>query len=95
MGLIAVAGMTWSEDFPVTPGALQTEHSDLTGVYYDDADMYLTVLNPHSMGKPLVYSTYIGGEGRDAAEDLALRSFLKITLVGLSQSDDFPVTDNA
>ncbi|MHC4536969.1 MAG: hypothetical protein ACYS6K_23725 [Planctomycetota bacterium] len=99
MGMIAVAGMTWSEDFPVTDGAIQSEHAPITGTRYDDADMYMTVLNPLAVGNPtkkqLMYSTYIGGEGRDAAQDLVLRDYDNITLVGISQSEDFPVTSNA
>ncbi len=89
-GNIVVAGMTWSEDFPVTDGALQTEHSD-SG---QDADIYVTVLNPTAEDQ-LVYSTLLGGPGRDVAEDLAVRDDDKVSLLGLSRSADFPVTANA
>ncbi|MHC4192169.1 MAG: hypothetical protein ACYSUB_21275 [Planctomycetota bacterium] len=89
-GNIVVAGMTWSEDFPVTDGALQTEHSD-SG---EDADMYVTVLNPTGENQ-LVYSTLLGGPGRDVAEDLVVRDDEKVHLLGLSRSADFPVTANA
>jgi hypothetical protein len=101
-GDIVVAGMTWSEDFPVTEGAWQTEHSPMTDTYYDNADMYLTVLNPTGSGRrgrsgegQLVYSTYIGGAGRDISEDLVVRDAAKVILAGLSQSADFPVTKDA
>ncbi len=89
-GNIVVAGMTWSEDFPVTEGALQTEHSD-SG---QDADIYVTVLNPTAEDQ-LVYSTLLGGPGRDVAEDLVVRDDEKVNLLGLSRSADFPVTANA
>jgi hypothetical protein len=89
-GNIVVAGMTWSEDFPVTEGALQTEHSD-SG---EDADMYVTVLNPTGEDQ-LVYSTLLGGPGRDVAEDLVVRNDDNVNLLGLSRSADFPVTANA
>ncbi len=101
-GFIVVAGMTWSTDFPVTPGALQTEHSPMTGDYVEDCDMYVTVLNPRAAGKPckglskqLIYSTYLGGAGRDVSEDIVVQNAVQITLVGLSRSIDFPVTKNA
>jgi hypothetical protein len=91
-GNIVVAGMTWSEDFPVTEGALQTEHAD-SG---ENADIYVTVLNPTGSGKgPLVYSTLLGGTGRDVAEDLVVRNSATVNLLGLSRSADFPVTANA
>lgn len=89
-GNIVVAGMTWSEDFPVTDGALQTVHSD-DG---EDADIYVTVLNPSGEDQ-LVYSTLLGGPGRDVAEDLVVRDDDKINLIGLSRSAEFPVTANA
>ena len=101
-GNIVVAGMTWSDDFPVTEGALQTEHSEYGDEYADNADIYVTVLNPTGSGRraeagetQLVYSTYLGGTGRDLAEDLVVRDSAKISLLGLSQSADFPVTRNA
>lgn len=40
-GNIVVAGMTWSEDFPVTEGALQTEHSEFSTEYVDNSDIYV------------------------------------------------------
>ncbi len=93
-GNIVVAGMTWSEDFPVTDGALQTEHSEFGAEYVDNSDIYVTVLNPTGEDQ-LVYSTLLGGPGRDAAEDLAVRDDDKVSLLGLSRSADFPVTANA
>jgi len=99
-GKIVVAGMTWSEDFPVTSNALQSQHSAPTGIYPEDADMYLTVLNPAAAGQSarelqLVYSTYLGGSMRDVSEDLVAHDNAKVTLVGISRSADFMVTANA
>jgi hypothetical protein len=34
-GTIVVAGMTWSDDFPTTAGAWQTEHSEYGAIYED------------------------------------------------------------
>jgi len=93
-GNIVVAGMTWSEDFPVTEGALQTEHSEFSAEYVDNSDIYVTVLDPTGEDQ-LVYSTLLGGPGRDVAEDLVVRNDDKVNLLGLSRSADFPVTPNA
>jgi hypothetical protein len=51
-------------------------------------------LNP-TREDQFVYSTLLGGPGRDAAEDLAVRDDDKVSLLGLSRSADFPVTTNA
>jgi hypothetical protein len=56
--------------------------------------MYVTVLNPTGEDQ-LVYSTLLGGPGRDVAEDLVVRDDEKVNLLGLSRSADFPVTANA
>ena len=93
-GNIVVAGMTWSEDFPVTEGALQTAHSEFSAEYVDNSDIYVTVLNPDGSDQ-LVYSTLLGGPGRDVAEDLVVRNNDKVNLLGLSRSADFPVTADA
>jgi hypothetical protein len=90
-GNIVVTGMTLSEDFPVTKGAIQTENMG-------DMDLYVTVLDPQP-GKPaarqLVYSTLLGGTGREKGENVVVRGCGQITLVGVSRSTDFPVTNNA
>ncbi|MDC3955888.1 SBBP repeat-containing protein [Polyangium jinanense] len=58
-----VTGETRSVDFPVTPGAMQQAH-------HGDSDAFVTKLN--ASGSSLVYSTYLGGSGSDAAMDIAV-----------------------
>ena len=50
-----VTGSTDSTDFPITPGALQTEQRQLAIAI----DAFVTKFNP--TGSALVYSTYLGG----------------------------------
>src|SRR5262249_29878337 len=50
-------------DFPTTPGALQRISSGA-------ADVFVTQLN--DTGSALVYSTYLGGNGNDVGEDIAV-----------------------
>lgn len=98
-GRIVVSGMTSSTDFPITPGAIQTAHAPLNnpaGYSFDDADIYLSVLDPAAVGTAqLAYSTYLGGTGRDLTDDLVVRGDDKIILAGHSQSTGFPVSANA
>src|SRR5579863_9779824 len=77
-----VAGYTFSADFP-TKNALQ-------GSSAGDADAFVTELNP--AGSTLVFSTYLGGSGRDRAFGLALDSSANIYVVGDTQSSNFPTT---
>jgi hypothetical protein len=85
-GDVIVAGMTWSADFPVTPGAFDTT---LGGIF----DGYLARLNPN--GTRLLYATFIGGGGEDTTPDIVLDSSGYVYLAGRTTSSDFPVTPGA
>src|SRR5207247_6974531 len=52
-----VVGGTQSTNFPTTPGAFQTTYGG------GDFDAFVTKVNPTGSG--LVYSTYLGGNGKD------------------------------
>jgi len=80
---VYLTGSTYSTDFPTT-NPLQT---NLPG-----SDVFVSKLN--AAGNTLLYSTYIGGSGGDNAWDIALDSQGRITIVGETESSDFP-TPNA
>ncbi len=75
-----VAGSTNSADFPM----VNANSSSLLGGY----DAFLSEVNP--AGSALVYSTYYGGTGSDAANGLALDPLGNIYLGGQTSSSDFP-----
>lgn len=81
-----VAGAASSPDFPITSNAFQ---STLLGMY----NCFITKLN--NTGSNLVYSTYLGGNAEDIAQDIALDSSDNIYITGFTASTDFPVTANA
>ena len=81
-----VAGYTWSTDFPVTPGSFSNTAS-ATG------DVSVTKLNLD--GTALVYSTYIGGAGREEAHGIALGQSGNAYVIGFTESSDFPTTAGA
>ncbi len=58
-----VTGDTSSEDFPVTPGSIQTTGGG-------PGDGFITKLNAN--GTALLYSTYLGGSGVDEASAIAV-----------------------
>jgi len=86
-GRAHVAGFTGSRDFPLTPDALRTE---LQG---EQRDAWVSVLSGD--GSELVFSTLLGGAGRDEALDVALDAGENVWLCGATSSPDFPVTPGA
>ena len=54
---------------------------------------YVTKIN--AAGDALVYSTFIGGSGDDEANDIAVTSSGNATIVGATDSSNFPTTANA
>jgi uncharacterized protein (TIGR03437 family) len=82
-GNVYVAGGTESPDFPVTTGAIP-----ITG-----GSVFVSKINPQ--GTALIFSTYVGGTGGDAAYGLAVDSAGEAYIVGKTGSMDFPVTAGA
>ena len=81
-----LVGQTTSSDFPATPGVVQ---NTLHGVN----DMFVAKLN--SAGSALLYSTYLGGTGRENGFGIALDSAGNVYVTGLSCSKNFPTTAGA
>jgi len=84
-GSAYVTGITDSDDFPVTPDALDpTRNGD---------DAFVAKLNP--AGTNLVYSTYLGGSGGEWAAGIAIDSAGHAYVAGTTTSVNFPVTPGA
>lgn len=82
-----ITGYTASTSFPTTPGAYQTTF----GGGIDDA--FVTKLN--AAGSGLVYSTYLGGGGRDQGQGIAVNGAGDAFIIGLTDSTSFPTTPGA
>lgn len=81
-----VTGYTYSSDFPVTAGAFDTTRSGL--------DAFITKFSVD--GRSLVYSTFLGGTGREQAQGIAVDASGNAYVTGLTESiDNFPVTRGA
>jgi len=82
-----VAGSTWSNDFPITPGVVGGTHAG------GSVDAYVSKLSAD--GSTLVYSTYFGSsdycDGRGIAVDGAGCAYV----TGPTDADDFPTTPGA
>lgn len=82
-GNVYLTGVTSSADFPLTSGALQSVFKGLN-------DAFITKIN--AAGTALVYSSYLGGTGRDVASAIAVDSAGSAYITGRTDSPDLPAT---
>ncbi len=80
-GSVFVTGYTDSTDFPVV-GGVQTTYGG------GAADAFVTKLDP---GGRIVYSTFLGGSGNDAASGIAVGADGSVVITGATGSLDLPV----
>lgn len=88
LGNAYVAGSTYTNNYPVTPGAPQAAQNGI-------ANAILTVMNP--AGTNVLFSTYWGGSNNDQASGIVLDSAAtpNAYLVGTARSANFPTTSGA
>ena len=85
-----VAGSTENVGFPTTPGAFDRTHNGTTS---NNHDGFLTKFNP--AGSALVYSTFLGGAGKDEPKDIALGSDDSAFVVGeTTGASTFPLRNS-
>jgi len=85
-GNFFIAGTTKSSDFPIKNGA----YSD---VNKGNEDIFVTKMN-NDLTEVLA-STYIGGINKEEARDIEIDLNGNIFICGITESSDFPVTENA
>jgi hypothetical protein len=83
-GQIYIAGSTASTNFPLVSAVRST----LGG----SRDAFVVKLN--AIGNLMVYSTYLGGTGYDAASAIAIDSAGNAYIAGDTQSTDFPLSNS-
>ena len=88
LGVVTVAGYTWSQTFPFTPGAYDTSFNSPG---YNDA--FVSRLSAD--GSELLYSTFIGGDSYDPFDHIVLNGSGEVIAVGYTYSSDFPTTPGA
>ena len=87
-GNVYITGSTQSPDFPVTPGAPQSQNNT---VLNDHQTGFVTKLN--AGGASLGFSTYLGGSTQgDTGYGIAVDSEGSAYVTGIAVSTDFPVT---
>ncbi len=83
-GRLLVTGWTASEDFPITPDAMD---ATLTGF----RDVFLLMLSP--VDGSILYGTFFGGDYTDEGHGIALNDAGDIYIVGTTGSTDFPTVN--
>ena len=81
-----LTGITYSDNYPTTPGAYDTTHNG-------NFDVFVTKLN--STGSSLKYSTFIGGFTHDYGYGIAIDSNGNSYISGITYSDNYPTTPGA
>ncbi|MCS6903917.1 MAG: SBBP repeat-containing protein [Bacteroidia bacterium] len=81
-GNITVAGLTQSDNFPTTAGAIQTFYAQANDIF---VAQYLA-------NGTLRWATYYGGSSIDQATAIATDAFNNIYVTGYSSSSNFPTT---
>jgi hypothetical protein len=89
LGSAYVTGNTQSADFPVLKAFQPACGIDAVSGKCS-VDTFLSKFTP--TGKALVYSTYLGGSGRDEASGIVLDTAGNAHIVGRTESADFPTT---
>ncbi len=82
-----VTGTTSSSDFPIV--TKNTTTTVFQPAYGGNGDAFVAQMN--STGDALTYSTYLGGQGADAGQGIALDSSGNAYVIGSTQSNDFPL----
>src|SRR5262249_53571950 len=82
----SVAGDTNSTDFPTTPGAYQRSYAG------GSSDAFVTQYGPTGA---VVYSSYLGGAGADAANSIAVDTSGNAYVTGYTASSNLPTTSGA
>ena len=81
-----VTGVTFSANFPTTPGAFDTTANG-------ENDVFIAKLN--ATGSSLVYSTYLGGSDSEFGRSIAVDSLSNAHVTGETRSLNFPTTPGA
>lgn len=91
-GIAYIAGITRSVDYPVSFWAYNKNINDTSSIN-NPGDAFSAKIS--SSGSDLLYSTFIGGFGKDAAYGIVLSSDNNIYITGATDSKNFPTHSNA
>jgi hypothetical protein len=85
-GFVYVAGVTYSFNLPITAGPYQANANGSGEAFLVKLDLEAPLI---------VYSTYLGGSGTDAANQVLIDPAGRVAIAGTTSSANFPITQNA
>ena len=85
-----VTGQTFSSSFHTTSGAFQTTCGSCSN---GNSNGFVTAISP--TGGAYLYSTFLGGNGLDASDGIAVDSADNAYITGVTTSSNFPTTAGA
>lgn len=91
-GNAIIAGITRSDDFPVSTFAYQRLINDSLP-QQSTGDGFIIKLN--SVGKDKIFSTYFGGKCRDAIYSIAIDKYQNIYIAGYTETDSLAIVDKS
>ena len=96
-GNVYLAGETTASNFPVTPGAFQTKRANSRGTIFGfegpyTPNAFVAKLSPAGQ---ILWATYLGGSGSDAALGIAVDGKGSPYVLGYTTSPNFPITPGA
>ena len=91
-GFLYYLGDTWSENFPTTKNAYQRTYGGV-GDGISGGDIFAMKFDTSDWS--IVYSTYLGGDADEGGRAIAVDDEGNLYIGGMSQSSNFPVTDDA
>jgi hypothetical protein len=94
-GAVAVAGATYSPDFPRTAGAYDGSFGQGIGQDTSKHDAFVAVIQPDRKLQPdeqLLYSTFLGGVDDEGLNSIQVDASGDLFLAGNTWSGDFPTT---
>ncbi len=87
-GNVYLTGVTDSPDYPTSMAAYDTGYGG--GPF---GDVFVTKV--HLTGSVLSYSTFLGGQGSDLGQGIAVERDKSVVVMGFTNSPDFPATPGA
>ncbi|MHA2053550.1 MAG: SBBP repeat-containing protein [Candidatus Hodarchaeales archaeon] len=91
-GNIIVTGQTLSPDFPVLNAIQDTFAGGDDDFHTIGGD---AIISKFDSDGQLIWSTYFGGTDRDSGQSIGLDSMNNIYIVGVTNSADFPITNDS
>jgi hypothetical protein len=93
-GYAYVTGGTDSIDYPITPGAYQTQWATTfcPSRFFNCADAFVTKFN--LTGTAVIYSTYVGGNGGEYGNGIAVDLSGNAIIAGSTFSTNFPTVNS-